>query len=142
MSVTKPTASQRASVAQNFATNPARHDALRLQRIAHEEAQKAAGLWGEMSVGILENNGAAFVHVWKGTWLTTVYKLATKRPKEITKPEYEALCLWLKAGRYEGFTNTIAAWNVSAAEAQQIKTETISRLAAEGTRVINPPLDS
>ncbi|MGQ0486497.1 MAG: hypothetical protein ACT4SY_14240 [Hyphomicrobiales bacterium] len=111
---------------------------MRNQRLAHEEAQKAAGLWGEMSVGIIERNGTAFVHVWKGASLTDVYRLAAKRPKEISKSDHEALCSWLKAGRYEGFKRSISAWNVNIEEAARIKLEIIARLAAEGTKVVNP----
>jgi hypothetical protein len=115
-----------------------RNDALKLKRLAHEEAQKAAGVWGEMSVGIIERNGAAFVHVWKGASPADVHKLAVKRPKEISKPEHEALCAWLKAGRYEGFKHSIAAWNVTIDEAERIKLEIIARLAAEGSKPVNP----
>jgi hypothetical protein len=114
------------------------NDALRNQRLAHEEAQKAAGLWGEMSVGIIERIGTAFVHVWKGAAQTDVHKLAMRRPKEISKPEHELLCAWLKAGRYEGFKHSIFAWSVNIVEAERIKIEIISRLAADGTRIINP----
>ena len=121
--------------------NHGRNDALRSRRIAHEEAQKAAGLWGEMSVGLIERNGTTFVHMWKGVSLTDVFKLASKRPKEISKPDHEALCAWLKAGRYEGFKHSISAWNVNIGEAERIKLEIISRLAADGTRVVNPPAD-
>jgi|GEM_PF-4653084 len=121
--------------------NHGRNEALRNRRMAHEEAQKAAGLWGEMSVGLIERNGTTFVHMWKGVSLTDVFKLASKRPKEISKPDHEALCAWLKAGRYEGFKHSISAWNVNAAEAERIKLEIISRLAADGGRVVNPPAD-
>jgi len=121
--------------------NQGRNDALRNRRMAHEEAQKAAGLWGEMSVGLIERNGTTFVHMWKGVSLTDVFKLAAKRPKEISKPDHEALCAWLKAGRYEGFKHSISAWNVNVAEAERIKLEIISRLAGDGTRVVNAPVD-
>ena len=114
-----------------------RSDALRSKRLAHEEAQKAAGLWGDMSVGYLERNGQAFVHFWKGASPGDVYKLAVKRPKEILKPEHDALCTWLKAGRYEGFNQTISAWNVSPEEAARIRLELIGDLTAKGTRVVN-----
>ena len=115
-----------------------RNDGLKKQRLAHEEAQKAAGLWGEMSVGIIERVDAAFVHIWKGPSPTDAHRLALKRPKEISKPEYELLCAWLKAGSYEGFKYSTTAWNVSLGEAQRIKLEIISRLAADGNRIINP----
>lgn len=115
-----------------------RNDALKLKRLAHEEAQKAAGLWGEMSVGVIERNGAVFVHAWKGASPGDVQKLALKRPKEISKPEHEALCAWLKAGRYEGFKHSISAWNVNSDEAERIKLEIMSRHAADGAKVVNP----
>lgn len=114
-----------------------RSDALKSKRLAHEQAQKAAGLWGDMSVGFLERNGSAFVHFWKGATPGDVYKLAVKRPKEILKPEHEVLCTWLKAGGYEGFKHTIFAWNVSLDEASRIRLELMSDLAAKGTRVVN-----
>jgi hypothetical protein len=114
-----------------------RSDALKLKRLAHEEAQKAAGVWGDMSVGLIERNGSAFVHYWKGATPADVYKLAVKRPKEIAKPEHDILCAWLKAGRYEGFKQTIFAWNVSAGEAVRIRLSLIADLAAKGTRVVN-----
>ena len=115
-----------------------RNDALKLARLAHENAQKSAGLWGEMSVGVIAREDTAFVHIWKGASLTDVFKLAAKRPKEISKPEHEALCAWLKSRRYEGFKHSISAWNVNAGEAERIKSEIISGLIAAGTKVINP----
>ena len=122
--------------------NHGRNDALRNQRLAHEHSQKAAGLWGEMSVGLIERNGTAFVHIWKGASMTDVFKLAVKRPREISKPEHEALCAWLKAGRYEGFKLSISAWNVNIGEAERIKLEMISKLASDSTRVVNPVTDA
>ena len=139
MSVSKTMPNRKSEYKFGPADNHGRNDALRNRRMAHEEAQKAAGLWGEMSVGLIERNGTTFVHMWKGVSLTDVFKLAAKRPKEISKPDHEALCAWLKAGRYEGFKHSISAWNVNAAEAERIKLEIISRLAADGGRVVNPP---
>lgn len=138
--MTPPKSAQGRKLDHNYGMidNHGRNDALRTQRLAHEQAQKAAGVWGEMSVGIIERNGTAFVHIWKGASLTDVFKLATKRPKEITKQEHEALCLWLKAGRYEGFKHTISAWNVTVEEAGRLKLEIMSDLAAGGTRIVNP----
>ena len=115
-----------------------RNNALRSQRLAHEEAQKAAGLWGEMSVGIIERVATEIDLKTGRPALTDVYKLAMKRPKEISKPEHEVLCAWLKAGRYEGFKHSISAWSVNIGEAERIKLEIISRLATGGTRIINP----
>ena len=138
MNLSKATSSRKPDHRFGANDNHGRNEALRNRRMAHEEAQKAAGVWGEMSVGLIERNGTTFVHMWKGVSLTDVFKLATKRPKEISKPDHEALCAWLKAGRYEGFKHSISAWNVNAAEAERIKLEIISRLAADGARVVNP----
>jgi hypothetical protein len=137
MSLSKAIPNRRPDHRFGSAEHHGRNEALRNQRIAHEEAQKAAGLWGDMSVGVIERNGTTFVHMWKGVSPTDVFKLASKRPKEISKPDHEALCAWLKAGRYEGFRHSISAWNVNVAEAERIKLEIISRLAAEGGRVVN-----
>src|SRR4051812_31994106 len=111
MNPSKPALSRKPDFRNGPNDRRVRDDALRSQRLAHEETQKAAGLWGEMSVGIIERLGTAFVHIWKGTALTDVYKLAMKRPKEISKPEHEVLCAWLKAGSYEGFKHRISAWS-------------------------------
>ncbi len=140
MNVSKTMPNRKSDFKFGLPDNHGRNDALKNRRMAHEEAQKAAGVWGEMSVGLIERNGTTFVHMWKGVSLTDVFKLAAKRPREISKPDHEALCAWLKAGRYEGFKHSISAWNVNAAEAERIKLEIISRLATDGGRVVNPPV--
>lgn len=117
---------------------PSNGEALKNQRMAQEQAKKDAGIWGDMSVGTVEKNDAAFVHVWKGISENSVHRLAAKRPKETSKAEHEALCLWLKAGGYDGFKHKISAWNVNAEEAALVKRRVLSELAEAGVRVINP----
>jgi hypothetical protein len=117
---------------------PSSGEALKNQRMAQEQAKKDAGIWGEMSVGVIEHASGAFVQIYKGVAESSMHKLAAKRPKEISKAEHEALCLWLKAGGYDGFKHRIATWNVSADEAARLKQVVISELAASGTRVVNP----
>lgn len=109
---------------------------LREQRLAHEAAQKAAGVWGDMSVGVIRRGADVFVHYWKGD-TSSIHKLAAKRPKEMAVPEYEALCVWLRAGRYEGFTQSLTSWNVTLAEAQRLKVEIIGSYASAGDRIVN-----
>jgi len=109
---------------------------LREQRLAHEAAQKAAGIWGDLSVGIIRRGNEVFVHYWKGEALS-IHKLVVKRPKEIMASDYEALCAWLKAGRFEGFTQSLTGWNVTLAEAQRLKAEIIGSHASAGDRVVN-----
>ena len=115
-----------------------RNDALKLARIAHETAQKAAGVWGDMSVGTITREGAAFALIWKGAALTDFFAMTKKRPKEVSKAEHEALCLWLKAGRYDGFKHAITAWNVTQDEAERLKAQLMADLAAQGTKIVNP----
>ena len=117
---------------------PSNGEALRNQRMAQEQAKKDAGIWGEMSVGIVEKNDAAFVHIWKGVSENSVHRLAAKRPKETSKAEHEALCLWLKAGGYDGFKHKISAWNVNAEEAAIVKKRVLAELIEAGVRVVNP----
>lgn len=138
MSPPKSAESRKSDHKSGHSDQHGRNDALRKERLAFETAQKAAGLWGDLSVGIIERNGAVFVHVWKGAVQTNMFRLSAKRPKEITKLDHEALAAWLKAGSYEGFKQRISAWNVSLDEANRIKLEVISKLAAEGSRVVNP----
>ncbi len=117
---------------------PSNGEALKNQRMAQEQAKKDAGIWGEMSVGIVEKNDAAFVHIWKGVSENSVHRLAAKRPKETSKAEHEALCLWLKAGGYDGFKHKISAWNVNAEEAASVKKRVLAELTEAGMRVVNP----
>lgn len=132
------TATRTSEYKYGFNDRHGRNEALKSARLAHEQAQRTAGVWGEMSVGVIERDGTAFVHAWKGASLTDVFKLAAKRPKEISKPDHDALCTWLKAGRYEGFKHGISAWNVNADEATRIKQEIIAGFLANGTKVVNP----
>ena len=117
---------------------PVSGEALKNQRMAQEQAKKDSGIWGDLSVGTVEKNDAAFVHIWKGVSENSVHRLAAKRPKETSKAEHEALCLWLKAGGYDGFKHKISAWNINAEEAARMKQQVIAELTAAGTRVVNP----
>lgn len=130
--------SSKRDVGHKLEQPPVSLEALKNQRMAQEQAKKDAGIWGEMSVGIVEKNDAAFVHVWKGVSENSVHRLAAKRPKETSKAEHEALCLWLKAGGYDGFKHKISAWNVNADEAAAVKKRVIAELAEAGVRVVNP----
>jgi hypothetical protein len=117
---------------------PSSGDALKNQRMALEQAKKDAGTFGELSIGVIEHGSGVFVYTYKGVAESSMHRLAAKRPKEISKPDHEALCLWLKAGGYNGFKHRIAAWNLSADEAARVKEVTVAELAEAGTRVVNP----
>ncbi len=111
---------------------------MRRQRLAHEETQKAAGLWGDMSVGSISRDNQVFVHHWKGKGAADLYKLAAKKPRELSPAEYDALVAWLNAKSYAGFEQSFAAWNVNAEEAMRIKMELIEKLKLDGRTIVNP----
>ena len=113
-------------------------DTLRQKRMAHEQAQKDAGVWGEMAVAQIIRQNKVFLHHWKGTALTDLFALAAKKPREMTPPEHEALVAWLKSGAYEGYTQSFVAWNVSADEAVRVKAELVEKHRANGLEVVNP----
>jgi len=116
-----------------------RQEELRRIRLAHEETQKAAGLWGDMSVGIVRWRNDVFVHCWKGGASASLYALGAKKAREMAPGEFEALAVWLKAKNYAGFEQVFIAWNVSAEEATRIKGDLIATHKQDGRTIVNPP---
>jgi hypothetical protein len=112
---------------------------LRDQRLAHEKAQKEAGVWGDLSVATITRDGELFVHCFKGNQEASLYDLALKRPKEMSPEDHERLVSWLKRWNYEGFVRKLAAWNVSAEEAARIKAALIEDHQQSERRVVNAP---
>jgi hypothetical protein len=112
-------------------------EALRQKRLAHEEAQKVAGLWGDMSVGTIRRQDRIFVYLWKGDVRASLSAMALKRPKEMLEADHAAFLQWLKTGLIEEFILAFAAWNVNALEAEKIKAELLVRHRDEGLTVIN-----
>lgn len=113
-------------------------DRLRQKRLAHEQAQKDAGIWGDMTVAQIMRENQVFMHHWKGNAITELLALAGKRPREMTTLEHEALVAWLKSRAYDGFTQKLIAWNINEAEALRVKSEQIERYRSDGLEVINP----
>jgi hypothetical protein len=113
-------------------------DSLKQQRLAHEKAQKDAGIWGDMAVGQIKRDNKVFLHHWKGHALSGLYVLAAKRPREMTPADHDALVAWLKSGAYEGFTQSFVAWNISAEEALRVQNELLEKYRADGLEVVNP----
>lgn len=114
-----------------------RQSELRRLRMQREEAQKSAGLWGDMSVAMISKDDAVFVFCLKGNRQPDLYSFAVKKPKEWDEAEYAALIAWLRANRFEGFTQSFTAWNLSQAESERIKAETVARLRQDGRNAIN-----
>jgi hypothetical protein len=129
------------AAAKNKGTPPAasKADALRKQRLAHEDAQKAAGTWGDMSVRTIRRDERIFVHCCKGNLPVNLSEMALKKPKELSDADHEALIQWLKTGRFENFVQAFAAWNVSVEEADRIKLALVTKHKGDGMTVVNQP---
>lgn len=112
-------------------------DALRQKRLAHEEAQKVAGVWGDMSVGTIKRDDRVFVYLWKGNIRASLSAITLKRPKEMLESDHEALLRWLKTGIIDEFVLGFAAWNVNALEAEKIKAGLLIKHREEGLTVVN-----
>ncbi len=123
-------------VSKSSTTN---RDRLRQKRLAHEQAQKDAGVWGDMTVAQIMREDRVFVHHWKGHGMNDLLALAGKRPREMTALEHEALVAWLKSNAYDGFTHKLVAWNINEAEALRIKSECVAKHRSNGLKVVNPP---
>ena len=115
----------------------ARQETLRQQRLAHEETQKAAGLWGDMSVGLVRWNNDVFVHCWKGRQELDLAKIQENRGQDRTPEEHQRLTAWLIKHRSKGFEQRLLGWNLSLAEANRIKSSRIAEHRAGGRTVLN-----
>jgi hypothetical protein len=113
-------------------------DRLRQKRLAHEQAQKDAGVWGDVTVAQIMRENKVFIHHWKGNAITDLLALAGKRPREMTALEHDALVAWLKSGAYDGFTQKMVAWNINEAEALRVKSEQVQKHRSNGLEVVNP----
>jgi hypothetical protein len=113
-------------------------DSLREKRLAHENAQKQAGLWGDITVAQIIRENKVFLHHWKGEANTALSVMAGKRPREMTGPEHDALVAWLKSGAFDGFTQKLVAWNINEAEALRVKSEQVEKHRSNGLQVVNP----
>ena len=117
-----------------------RQSELRRQRMEREEAHKSAGIWGEMSVALISKDKSVFVHCLKGNRQPDLYSFALKKPKEWEDDEYDALMKWLRINKFEGFSQTFAAWNLRSAraESQKDKGETLVKFRTNRQTSIDP----
>jgi hypothetical protein len=118
--------------------SPTTRDRLREKRLAHELAQKEAGIWGDVTVAQIMRENKVFMHHWKGNAITDLLALAGKRPREMTALEHDALVVWLKSAAYDGFTQKLVAWNINEAEALRVKSEEVKKHRSNGLEVVNP----
>jgi hypothetical protein len=112
---------------------------LRELRLADDAARRAAGTWGEMSVGEIahEPTGEVFVLSWKGSKEPDLARLHRTRLPELSIAEHERLQAWLVDRRMPVFQRSLVGWNLSRAEAKRLKEMRIAEHRARGSRVVN-----
>ena len=112
---------------------------LRERRLADAAARRAAGTWGDMSVGEIahEPTGEVFVLSWKGSKELDLTRLPRSRLPELSAAEHERLHAWLVHHRIPVFQRSLIGWNLSRAEARRVKEARIAELKAGGSHVVN-----
>lgn len=112
---------------------------LRALRLADEAARKAAGTWGEMTVGeiVHEATRSVFVQVWKGSSRPDPFRQGV-RQVGVPANEWLAMTTWVKVRRADGFSQSVIAWDITAEEARKVSEARIAAHRNEGYTVINP----
>jgi hypothetical protein len=113
---------------------------LRGLRLADEAARKAAGTWGELSVGEVTHrpSGAVFLQVWKGARRPPVAGATNSRVAGVPAAEWPAVAAWLETVRADDLHRSIIAWSVSKTEAQRLKSKRMAEHRAAGLTIVNP----
>lgn len=113
---------------------------LRELRLADEAARKAAGTWGELSVGEVVHgpSRSVFVQVWKGARRPVVAGATNARTAGVPAAEWPAVEAWLETVHPDELKRSIIAWSVSKAEAQRLKTRRMAENRAAGLTSVNP----
>jgi hypothetical protein len=112
---------------------------LRQLREADEEARKAAGTWGDLSVGEVTHRPtkSVYVQVWKGRRRPDLALEAGVRPVGVPPADWPALEAWLATARFSGLHQSVVAWTVSKSEAQRLKDKRMAENRAAGLTVVN-----
>jgi len=112
---------------------------LRELRLTDGAARRAAGTWGDMSVGEIahEPTGEVFVLSWRGGKEPDLTRLHRSRLPDLSAAEHERLQAWLVHHRMPVFQRSLIGWNLSRAEATRVKEARIAELKAGGSLVVN-----
>jgi hypothetical protein len=112
---------------------------LRELRLAADAARRAAGTWGDMSVGEIahEPSGEVFVLSWKGREPPDLLLMRRRRPPELSVAEHERLQAWLERHDLPDFRQSLVGWSLSRVEAKRAKQARIAERKASGCQVIN-----
>ncbi len=116
---------------------------LRELRLVDDAARRAAGTWGDMSVGEIahEPTGEVFVLSWKGREMPDLVRIRRSRLPELSLVEHERLQAWLDRNDMPDFKPSLVGWSLSRVEAKRAKQARIAEHKASGCHVINddPP---
>jgi len=117
---------------------------LRELRLADETARKAAGTWGDLTVGEVthEASGSTYVQIWKGSRRPDLAVAPSATAAHVPVEDWPAVLAWLKATRATGFGHNVIGWTLSKAEAQRIKASRIAERRGAGLTVINVAEDN
>jgi hypothetical protein len=112
---------------------------LRDLRLARDSARRAAGTWGDMSVGEIAHQptGEVFVLSWKGRKSPDLETAHRSRLPELSIAEQERLRDWLARHHRPDFKQSLIGWSLSRGEARRAKQARIDELRASGHDVIN-----
>lgn len=112
---------------------------LRGLRLANDAARRAAGTWGDMSVGEIAHapTGEVFVLSWKGRHAPDLEKMHRSRLPELSLAEHERLRAWLDRYEIPDFKQSLVGWSLSRVEAKRAKQARIAEHKASGCHVIN-----
>lgn len=135
----KPTLYHAAPSKKALADEKAKVASLRELRLASDAARRAAGTWGDMSVGEIthEPTGEVFVLSWKGREAPNLLRLRHGRWSELSPAEHERLQAWLDRHERPDFKQSHLGWSLSRVEAKRAKQARIAERKASGFQVIN-----
>lgn len=113
---------------------------LRGMRLADEAARKAAGTWGELSVGEVTHrpSRSVFVQVWKGARRPELTGAASARVAGVSAAEWPNVAAWLERLGQAELHRSIVGWHLSKSEAERLKTRRVAENRAAGLEVVNP----
>lgn len=115
-------------------------EALRALRLADEESRRAAGTWGEMTVGeiVHEDTHSVFVEVWKGSQRPDPFRPGAARGRGVPVGEWLVVTTWVNALREAEFSRTVIARDITEEAARKVVQARIAERLADGYKVMNP----
>ena len=112
---------------------------LREARLADEATRKAAGTYGDLSVGEVTHreSRSVYVQVWKGVPRPAIAGAIDARHAGVPAAEWPAVAAWLETLGAGDLHRSVVAWRVSKTEAQRLKSKRVEENRAAGLTVVN-----